>query len=98
MKKPKNTDAEIDGSRRAFLSKTALATLGLPLMPSTMTGTFKNLLPTLNPSAMNAEIPKSLIGQYGPWVASQMQDPPKLSFRNDFWSKAFDKRFYCSDP
>ncbi|MCM4154235.1 hypothetical protein DHD05_21820 [Arenibacter sp. N53] len=35
-------------------------------------------------------MPKSLIGQYGPWLADQMQDPPKLSFRNDHWSKIED--------
>tara|TARA_R110000868_G_scaffold220806_2_gene472253 strand:+ start:3679 stop:4998 length:1320 start_codon:yes stop_codon:yes gene_type:complete len=90
MKKSKNADAEIDGSRRAFLSKTALATVGLPLMPSTLTATFKNMAPTIKPIPMNTELPKSLIGQYGPWVASQMQDPPKLSFRNEFWSKIED--------
>lgn len=90
MKKPKNTDAKIHGSRRAFISKTALATVALPLLPSTMTAAFDHMLPTINPILMNAELPKSLIGQYGPWLALQMQDPPKLSFRNDHWSKIED--------
>ncbi|SMG46914.1 dienelactone hydrolase family protein [Arenibacter troitsensis] len=90
MNKSKNTDAEIQGSRRAFISKTAMATAALPLLPATLSATFNNLVPTTNPIPMNQELPKSLIGQYGPWLATQMQDPPKLSFRNDLWSKIED--------
>ena len=89
MKKSKNTDAEIQGSRRDFLSKTALASVALPLLPGTISAAFNNTL-TSNPLPMNADISKSLIGQYGPWLASQMQDPPKLSFRNDIWSNIED--------
>ena len=90
MKKSKNTETEIQDSRRAFISKTALATAALPFMPSTMTAAFENMAQTINPIPMNQDIPKSLIGQYGPWLADQMQDPPKLSFRNDHWSKIED--------
>ena len=89
MKKSKNTDAEIQGSRRDFLSKTALASVALPLLPGTISAAFNNT-PTSKPLPMNADISKSLIGQYGPWLASQMQDPPKLSFRNDIWSNIED--------
>jgi dienelactone hydrolase len=90
MKKAKNTDTEIQDSRRDFLSKTVLATVGLPLLPGTMSAAFQNMALTSKPIPMNQDIPKSLIGQYGPWVASQIQDPPKLSFRNDLWSKIED--------
>ncbi|MDO6602616.1 hypothetical protein [Arenibacter palladensis] len=90
MKKSKNTDADIQGSRRAFISKTAMATVALPLMPNSMTAAFENIVPTSKPFPMNSELPKSQIGQYGPWLADQMQDPPKLSFRNDLWSKIED--------
>lgn len=86
MKKAKSSDAEIQDSRRTFLSKTALATMAFPLMSGTMAETFRNMAPTSKLIAMNADKPKSLIGQYGPWLASQMKDPPKLSFRNDHWS------------
>ncbi|MEQ8219150.1 MAG: hypothetical protein RH981_13010 [Arenibacter sp.] len=90
MKKLKNIVAQIQDSRRDFLSKTVLATVGLPLLPGTMSAAFQNKALTSKPIPMNQELPKSLIGQYGPWVASQIQDPPKLSFRNDLWSKIED--------
>ena len=90
MKKSKNTDAESQDSRRAFISKTAMATVGLPLLPGTMSAAFDNMLPSSKPIPMNAVLQKSLIGPYGPWLASQMPDPPKLSFRNDIWSKIED--------
>jgi dienelactone hydrolase len=90
MKKSKDTDPKIQDSRRAFLSKTALATAALPLLSGTVTAAFKNMAPTVKSIPMKADISKSPIGQYGPWLASQMQDPPKLSFRNDIWSKFED--------
>ncbi|WP_198036644.1 MULTISPECIES: twin-arginine translocation signal domain-containing protein [Arenibacter] len=59
MKKSKNTDAEIQGSRRDFLSKTALASVALPLLPGTISGAFNNTSNS-KPLPMNAESPKVL--------------------------------------
>ena len=68
-------------SRRTFVKKTAATLTALPV--TSMAWSFPvdfEKYPQTNP-AMFDKTSTSLIGQYGPWAASLMPDPPRLSFR-----------------
>ncbi|HLF36183.1 MAG TPA: hypothetical protein VI583_18200 [Cyclobacteriaceae bacterium] len=84
-----NENQSGEDSRRKFLKK--LGIMGsIPFLPAS--------IPAFG-SAMNAEAAigtvdvthsgqeKSIIGQYGPWVASLPEDPSPLSFRNSRWTR-----------
>ncbi|VAW19581.1 hypothetical protein MNBD_BACTEROID05-1169 [hydrothermal vent metagenome] len=72
-------------SRRKFIKKTVIASVGIPLMQGVLGASFNKSLvfnvEGLNPYTNN--IGKSIIGGYGEWTASLLKDPPKLSFRNE---------------
>lgn len=65
--------------RRTFLKTSATAMAGLPFISGNLTLTGpendKDMM-QYDPAA-----PGSLIGQYGPWAASLIPDPPALSYR-----------------
>jgi dienelactone hydrolase len=65
-------------SRRKFI-KSAAAIGSLPFLPLPLELFSK---PTFMELTDN---PKSLIGHYGPWAASLMDDPAPLSFRHNKW-------------
>jgi dienelactone hydrolase len=66
-------------SRRKFIK--SAATIGsLPFLPLSLDLFSKSELMELT------ENPKSIIGHYGPWAASLMDDPAPLSYRHPKWS------------
>ncbi len=66
-------------SRRKFIK--SAATIGsLPFLPLSLDLLSKSELMELT------ENPKSIIGHYGPWAASLMDDPAPLSYRHHKWS------------
>ena len=67
------------------MGKTAIASAGIPLMPTVM-GTSLNPLVSGNTGTSFGDGPRSIIGGYGEWAASLLKDPPKLSYRNKEWS------------
>ena len=81
-------DKSISSSRRRFIKSTA-AMGTLPFLPSSLS-LFSE------PSGLNQvhqlkqakvlEVNQSIIGHYGPWAKSLVEDPAPLSFRRDDWS------------
>lgn len=101
MEKKKNS------SRRGFI-KSATAIGLLPFLPSSLTGSFKSSGFDLAHKPMllkPLEDRQSIIGHYGPWAASLIDDPAPLSFRRDEWTNlekwreiARDKMFELVAP
>ena len=74
-------------TRREFIS--SAASLGiLPLVIPTLeisNTTTPTKLNKINKIKSMQNSGKSIVGNYGPWMASLVNDPPSLSFRNDNW-------------
>ncbi len=68
-------------SRRKFVTTAAGAVSALP---------FLSQIPAYGAEPLPTDLPameKSIIGGYGPWASSLIQDPPALSFRRKEWKK-----------
>jgi len=60
----------------------------LPFLPASLSGFYEplNYSPVHRPKqAREPEKQQSIIGRYGPWAASLVEDPALLSFRRDEW-------------
>jgi len=74
-------------SRRKFI-KSAAVMGGLPFLPPSLSAYTQASAYKLLQTSKQAEIPggeQSIIGQYGSWAASLLEDPASLSFRRDQW-------------
>ncbi len=74
-------------SRRKFMQQIASGLAGFPLLSESLPA-----LPVLAQENFRASVaqtapPTSIIGHYGPWAASLLEDPPALSFRQPTWKK-----------
>ncbi|MEN8230349.1 MAG: hypothetical protein ABFS38_19460, partial [Bacteroidota bacterium] len=75
-------------SRRRFI-KSAAAMGTLPLLPASLSGLSQSEsfnLAHKPKQGWEPEVRQSIIGHYGPWAASLVEDPAPLSFRRDEWS------------
>ncbi len=75
-------------SRRKFIKSTA-AMGALPLLPASLSGLSASAGFSQSPKSIQVNYPKnqpSIIGHYGPWATSLVEDPPSLSFRRDEWT------------
>lgn len=74
-------------TRREFVASTA-ALGALPFI-SPYFGNFNDPISILNPMKNTSNDlfseKKSIIGEYGAWVADLLKDPPQLSYRNKHW-------------
>ena len=81
MKNKINSNNHQPTSRREFI-KSSAAIGGLSILPGSITA-----LANQNEmgNTMKISESKSIIGAYGPWANGLMENPPKLSLRNDRW-------------
>ncbi len=78
----------ISSSRRKFI-RSAAAMGSLPFLPPSLSGYSEPPGSKLLLKSKQAIIPEegqSIIGHYGPWASSLVEDPPPLSFRREEWN------------
>ena len=80
-----NIKNSTDVSRRGFIRKTAFACVGFPFFKPGLKSSFAADLVTNKKTMVQKLSNTSIIGAYGQWAASLLEDPSELSFRNTKW-------------
>ena len=81
-------EKKISSSRRGFI-KSAAVIGTLPFLPASLSGfsgPSNSKLLHKPKQVSESDKRQSIIGHYGPWAASLVEDPALLSFRRDEWS------------
>lgn len=85
-----NPKSMVQDSRRSFIKKTAFACTAFPFLSRGMAASFTDDS-FFNTKSMGGNLPdKSIIGDYGQWAASLLENPAELSFRHEKWKNLDD--------